>query len=102
MQARHVVVDDERDKHDSVGSIGKAQKHLHLPTEATLTTIYEEAKNYGIEGGSDIGGGAKNYDDGTSSMTDDTINVYAVSADDQMMVGYLTEWINAYSFITSK
>lgn len=84
---------EARYKLSSVGTGGKAQKRLRLPNED---------KKAMTMGGARVNVG--NIDDtgDVQTTTNCTTVVYAMPEEDRVVVGYLNEWINAYSFISSK
>lgn len=62
------------------------------------STVLQERVMFG-NNAADI---AKNGSASTMSPINCTTVVYAVPEEDRVVVGYINEWINAYSFISSK
>ena len=84
---------EARYKLSSVGTGGKAQKRLRLP----------HADTKGMMTGGSRGNDGKIDEPGGIQMTTNcTTVVYTVPEEERVVVGYLNEWISAYSFISSK
>ncbi|XP_012280667.1 uncharacterized protein LOC105699862 isoform X2 [Orussus abietinus] len=79
---------DARYKLSSVGTVGKARKHVLLPTDVTTGMML-----------GDNGVNSKGEPIAVSPTNCTTV-VYAFPEEDRVVVGYLNEWINAYSFIS--
>lgn len=86
-------MDNALNKLGSVGKEAKGTKEKDLSLSAVVTT--------GMIFGGNRGGNSSALPT-TVSPSNCTTVVYAVPDEDRMVVGYLNEWINAYSFISSK
>ncbi|XP_043669132.1 uncharacterized protein LOC122629608 isoform X3 [Vespula pensylvanica] len=85
-------VDNALNKLGSVGKEAKGTKEKDLSLSAVVTT--------GMIFGGNRGGNSSALPT-TVSPSNCTTVVYAVPDEDRMVVGYLNEWINAYSFISN-
>ncbi|XP_015594599.1 uncharacterized protein LOC107267421 isoform X3 [Cephus cinctus] len=79
---------ETRYKLSSIGKEGKVQKRLRTPTEDTTGMMLGDT------------GGNNKAELSTLPPTNCTTVVYAFPEEDRVVVGYLNEWINAYSFIS--
>ncbi|XP_043491916.1 uncharacterized protein LOC122517539 isoform X1 [Polistes fuscatus] len=85
-------VDNALNKLGSVGKEGKVTKEKDMSLSTVVTT--------GMIFGNNKGGNSSALPT-TVSPSNCTTVVYAVPDEDRMVVGYLNEWINAYSFISN-
>ena len=83
-------MNERLNKLNSINFNGKARKKLQLPNEGTSGMML-----------GDTGSNFKS-DSGNVAPTNCTTIIYALPEEDRVIVGYLNEWINAYSFISSK